>query len=84
MGHEVAETKAGQVNGTNGHLAGMKLFAGNANRELAQRVADYLNIRLGRLTATNISDDLLLRVVTFAQRSDDVWTPERSGVTPCA
>lgn len=73
MGHEVAETKAGQVEGANGHLAGMKLFAGNANRELAQRVADYLNIRLGRLTSTKFSDGEIRIMVDESARGNDVF-----------
>jgi ribose-phosphate pyrophosphokinase len=73
MGHEVAETQTGQVNAGNGNLSGMKLFAGNANRELAQRVADYLNIRLGRLTSTKFSDGEIRIMVDESARGNDVF-----------
>ena len=54
MGGLVAREE-GEGRIVSGGLSGMKLFAGNANRDLATRVADYLNIPLGRLTSTKFS-----------------------------
>lgn len=54
-------------------LSGMKLFAGNANRELAHRVADYLGIPLGRLTATKFSDGEIRVMVDESARGNDVF-----------
>ena len=34
-----------------GSMSDMKLFAGNANPELASRVAEYLGVSLGSMTA---------------------------------
>jgi ribose-phosphate pyrophosphokinase len=74
MGHEVAESEKRPVaNGANGSLAGMKLFAGNANRELALRVADYLGLQLGRLTSTKFSDGEIRIMVDESARGNDVF-----------
>jgi len=51
----------------------MKLFAGNANRELALRVADYLGIQLGRLTSTKFSDGEIRIMVDESARGNDVF-----------
>ncbi len=51
----------------------MKLFAGNANRDLALRVADYLNIPLGRLTSTKFSDGEIRIMVDESARGHDVF-----------
>ena len=56
-----------------GGLSGMKLFAGNANRDLALRVADYLNIPLGRLTSTKFSDGEIRIMVDESARGHDVF-----------
>ena len=56
-----------------GGLSGMKLFAGNANRDLATRVADYLNIPLGRLTSTKFSDGEIRIMVDESARGKDVF-----------
>ncbi len=76
MGGQVAEAKTSgmQVNGSpNGELADMKLFAGNANRDLAQRVASYLKIDLGRITATRFSDGEIRVLVDESARGNDVF-----------
>jgi ribose-phosphate pyrophosphokinase len=73
MGHKMAEAEAGQLKPANSNLPGMKLFAGNANRELAQRVADYLNIPLGRLTSTKFSDGEIRLMVDESARGNDVF-----------
>lgn len=62
----------GQPADKNG-LPGMKLFAGNANRPLAQRVADYLEIPLGRLTSTKFSDGEIRIMVEESARGNDIF-----------
>lgn len=54
-------------------LQGMKLFAGNAHRELAQRVSDYLDVPLGRLTSTKFSDGEIRVMVDESARGNDVF-----------
>lgn len=74
MGHEVAEEETKAVaNGPNGSLSGMKLFAGNANRDLAIRVAGYLGLDLGRLTSTKFSDGEIRIMVDESARGNDVF-----------
>src|SRR5678815_1862624 len=74
MGSEVAETQtAAVVSGTNGSLSGLKIFAGNANRDLAQRVTDYLGVPLGHLTSTKFSDGEIRIMVNESARGNDVF-----------
>lgn len=54
-------------------LQGMKLFAGNANRELAERVAGYLGVDLGRLTSTRFSDGEIRLMVDESARGNDIF-----------
>lgn len=54
-------------------LSGMKLFAGNAHRDLAQKVADYLEIPLGRLTSTKFSDGEIRIMVDESARGNDIF-----------
>jgi len=72
MGKTMAKER---VNGaTNNHeLAGMKLFAGNAHRELGLRVANYLDIELGNMTSTKFSDGELRVMVDESARGRDVF-----------
>lgn len=75
MGETVAREKV-KSNGAkvnNHELAGMKLFAGNAHRELGLRVADYLDIELGNLTSTKFSDGELRVMVDESARGRDVF-----------
>jgi ribose-phosphate pyrophosphokinase len=65
---------------TNGHaviednpLPGMKIFAGNAHRELAQRVASYLGVTLGRITSTRFSDGEIRIMVEESARGNEVF-----------
>src|SRR5689334_2630468 len=51
----------------------LKLFAGNAHPLLAQRVADYLGARLGKLTATKFADGELRIMVEESARGNDVF-----------
>jgi ribose-phosphate pyrophosphokinase len=73
MGGTVATEKEGGKRAINGKLTGMKLFAGNANRELAMRVADYLEVDLGRLTSTKFSDGEIRIMVDESARGNDVF-----------
>ncbi len=54
-------------------LSGMKLFAGNAHPELAQRVADHLEISLGRCTSTKFSDGEIRVMIDESARGNDVF-----------
>lgn len=54
-------------------LEGMKLFAGNAHKELAHRVADYLGVTLGRLTSTKFSDGEIRIMVDESARGNDIF-----------
>ncbi|HXH61778.1 MAG TPA: ribose-phosphate pyrophosphokinase [Fimbriimonadaceae bacterium] len=54
-------------------LAGMMLFAGNANKELGQRVADYLGIELGQMTSTRFSDGELRVMIDQSARGKEVF-----------
>jgi ribose-phosphate pyrophosphokinase len=72
MGNSLAETEGGKPGGS-GLLTGMKLFAGNAHRDLAQKVADYLEIPLGRLTATRFSDGEIRILVDESARGNDIF-----------
>ncbi len=57
----------------NGELSGMKLFAGNAHRDLGLRVAEYLGIDLGLLTSTKFSDGEIRLMVDESARGNDVF-----------
>lgn len=54
-------------------LSGMKLFAGNAHPELAQRVANHLGIDLGRCTSTKFSDGEIRVMIDESARGNDVF-----------
>lgn len=72
MGHTMARSEeTGKGNGQS--LSGMKLFAGNAHKELGQRVSDYLGITLGKLTSTQFSDGELRVMVDESARGNDVF-----------
>lgn len=58
---------------TNGDLGGMMLFAGNANKELGTKVADYLGIELGRMTSTQFSDGELRIMIDQSARGKEVF-----------
>lgn len=68
-----AQRSAVEMSSRREELEGMKLFAGNANRELANRVAEYLDIDLGRLTATRFSDGEIRVLVDESARGNDVF-----------
>jgi len=74
LGSTVAKKETnGQAIVEENPLPGMKLFAGNAHRELAQRVASYLGITLGRLTSTRFSDGEIRIMVEESARGNDVY-----------
>lgn len=51
----------------------LKLFAGNAHPMLAQRVADYLGVRLGKMTTTKFADGEIRVMVEESARGHDVF-----------
>ncbi len=67
----MAQTENGA--GLSADLDGMMLFAGNANKVLGQRVADYLGIELGRMTSTQFSDGELRVMVDQSARGKEVF-----------
>ncbi len=71
MGQTMAQTENGA--GLSADLDGMMLFAGNANKVLGQRVADYLGIELGRMTSTQFSDGELRVMVDQSARGKEVF-----------
>ena len=54
----------------------MKLFTGNANRGLAERVAGYLGIQLGSLTCKHFADGEIQVMVDESARGNDVYIIE--------
>jgi ribose-phosphate pyrophosphokinase len=54
-------------------LTGMKLFAGNANPELALNVARELGLELGKLTSTQFADGEIRIMVEESARGNDVF-----------
>jgi ribose-phosphate pyrophosphokinase len=67
---DVIEKKPVEFEGPNGPL---RLFSGNANRELAQRVADKLGIQLGEANVTSFSDGEISVQLVQNVRGDDVF-----------
>ena len=52
---------------------GLKLFTGNAHRELAKDVANYLSISVGDATVTKFSDDEIMVRINENVRGTDVF-----------
>jgi len=52
---------------------GIKLFTGNAHRELAKEIADYLSIPLGDATVTKFSDGEIMVQINENVRGCDVF-----------
>jgi ribose-phosphate pyrophosphokinase len=73
MGSTLAEHQASAMRLEMRSLKGMKLFAGNAHPELAQRVADHLEIALGRMTTAKFADGEILIKVDESARGNDVF-----------
>jgi ribose-phosphate pyrophosphokinase len=72
MGSTVAETEIGGIVEDRA-LSGMKLFSGNAHVELAQKVADHLNIRLGKLKASRFADGEVQIMVDESARGNEIF-----------
>lgn len=54
-------------------LSGMKLFSGNAHKELGQKIADYLGVTMGSMTSTRFSDGEIRLMVDESARGNDVF-----------
>src|SRR3989449_4045843 len=54
-------------------LADLKIFSGNANRPLAQRIADYVGVRLGDATITPFPDQETFVKINENIRGRDVF-----------
>jgi ribose-phosphate pyrophosphokinase len=54
-------------------LSGMKLFAGTAHPELAQRVAENLGIELGRMMVTRFADGEVRVMVDESARGNEIF-----------
>ncbi len=54
-------------------LADLKIFSGNANRPLAQRIADYVGVRLGDATVTPFPDQETFVKINENVRGRDVF-----------
>lgn len=77
MGSGLAETTIGRegaatLMNSNG-LTDLKLFAGNANPELAHRVAEYLGVQVGNMTATRFADGEIRIMIEESARGNDVF-----------
>jgi ribose-phosphate pyrophosphokinase len=71
----MASAEESHLNNGNGlaDLSDMKLFSGNAHRELGHRVAEHLGLDLGRITATRFSDGEIRILVDESARGNDVF-----------
>lgn len=54
-------------------LHGMQLFSGNSHPDLGQRVADYLGIEPGHMTARQFSDGEIALSINESARGNDVF-----------
>lgn len=70
---KAASETRGKTRVSNIELEGMKLFCGNAHRELGEKIADYLNIDLGQITSTQFSDGEIRVMVEESARGNDVF-----------
>lgn len=69
-----AITSFGMMENNNNHdLSNLKLFAGNAHRELAQNIADFLGVALGHITCKTFSDGETQVQVNESARGMDVF-----------
>lgn len=73
MGSTVAQQTSMRTPLEQRSLSGMKIFAGNAHPVLAQRVADYLDVKLGKITATKFADGEIRVMVDESARGNDVF-----------
>lgn len=68
---EAPQTTMKHVDGAG--MEGSKIFAGNAHPMLSQRVADYLGVKLGKMTATKFADGEIRIMVEESARGNDVF-----------
>lgn len=73
MGSTVAEQEIEDRPVGRRNLKGMKLFTGNANRGLAERIAAHLGIQLGLLTCKHFADGEIQVKVEESARGNDVY-----------
>ncbi len=73
MGSTVAEQEIEERSMNRRNLKGMKLFSGNANLGLAERVASYLGIQLGSITCKQFADGEIQIMVDESARGNDVY-----------
>lgn len=73
MGVSMAEEEVRKSALDRRSLSGMKLFAGNANPELAQAVADELGVRLGKLTSSKFADGEIRIMVDESARGNEIF-----------
>jgi len=55
------------------NLSFLKLFSGNANPELARKIADYLGIQMGKISCSRFSDGEIKVQVNESARGCDVF-----------
>jgi ribose-phosphate pyrophosphokinase len=72
MGQSLAGEKFIVNTGTD-ELHGMQLFSGNSHPDLGQRVADYLGIEPGHMTARQFSDGEIALSINESARGNDVF-----------
>lgn len=73
MGSTVAEQEIEERSIAKRNLKGMKLFAGNANVTLANKIADYLGIQLGQMTTSRFADGEIQIKIEESARGNDVF-----------
>ncbi|MES1228410.1 MAG: ribose-phosphate diphosphokinase, partial [Armatimonadota bacterium] len=54
-------------------MSSLRLFAGNSNRELGRRIAEYLGVNLGCCTSTRFSDGEIRLMIDESARGNDVF-----------
>lgn len=73
MGTTLAEAEGFMRTIERPEMRELKLFAGNAHPLLAQRVADYLGVRLGKMVSTKFSDGEIRIMIEESARGNDVF-----------
>jgi ribose-phosphate pyrophosphokinase len=68
-----AERPNSQIDQTQNPISALQLFSGNANKPLAERIAKYLGIELGKLTCTKFSDGEIRVKIEESVRGNDVF-----------
>lgn len=71
MGSTIQETEGSEMNRGVDHT--LRLFSGNAHRDLGDRVAEYLGIQLGSATSTKFSDGEIRLMIDESARGNDVF-----------